>query len=202
MFMDRLDPHDLRVFVAAILRSQLDGGHATSQGRQDFAIEQTDKLLDALGQTDPGDEEAPVDLSWQLRARDDHNLRLLNENDSLHEECRSWAEAQDSLRSEWLKIIAALAEIVPEIPGETTLSMVGRIKASIAGINRNADEGPITLCMPGAWVPRETVEAEVMKERERIIAMVCTKGHPLLVNVPHIGAPYFDEKCLRSALDT
>ena len=38
-------------------------------------------------------------------------------------------------------------------------------------------------------------------ERERIIAMVTAKDHDLYVFVPTIGAPYFDEKRLRAALD-
>lgn len=55
------------------------------------------------------------------------------ENDRLKEEIRQWAEAQDSVRAEWLGIVGALGQIVPVIEGESTLTMVGRIQSLVNG---------------------------------------------------------------------
>lgn len=205
--MKRLHPHDLRAIVAGSLAADPVTFHG--KGWEKDVSKMTDMLLAELERTakpdpDPESEEGTEnveELKRQIRVRDDHNLRLLDENDDLRREVRGWAEAQDSLRSGWLEVVAALAEIVPEIPGESTLSMVKRIKASVDGLTRKADDGPITLCAPGSWFPKEALDAEVAKERDRIVAMVCTKGHQLLVCVPQFGAPYFDEKRLRAALE-
>ncbi len=126
-----------------------------------------EKAVDYMLKAEEGTEaeDTIAELRRLVDVRDDHILRVLNENDQLHKtvadlrgELDRWAQAQDSLRSEWLKIIAALAEIVPVIPGESTLKMVERIRQAIAGLTRNANDGPITLCTPGSWFPPEVVE--------------------------------------------
>lgn len=55
--------------------------------------------------------------------------RARGEVERLRRELQVWAEAQDSIRAEWLGIVEVLGQIVPVIENETTLGMVKRIQA-------------------------------------------------------------------------
>jgi len=106
---------------------------------------------------------------------------LSSQNASLQEQIkaqeRQFLDAQDSLRSEWLKIIDALAEMVPAIPGETTHSMVRLVKEKVTEEitelrDRNAD---LIRLLDAALASIQDVHSilgtEIANEGIRLVAM-------------------------------
>lgn len=94
-----------------------------------------------------------IELKRQLQQRDDHLVRVLDENDRLHKELRQWAEAQDSVRAEWLGIVEALGQIVPVIEGESTLTMIRRTAAKVVKAEKSLVAGGYTDLGGERWAP-------------------------------------------------
>ncbi len=98
--------------------------YAWRAGRKDDARQDLDKgswYLNRGAQVEV-DEDLSPDREWQLL----EEIATLKQR--LQDQERQWLEAQDSLRAEWLKVVDVLGQIVPVIPGETTLGMVERVR--------------------------------------------------------------------------